>query len=303
MITMTSITVNSDQEEELKGMSREFPYSAIYGDINRYVGGFVPWHWHEAIEIIHVLRGAVSVLVGDARHSLRNGDAFFVNSNRLHSICPESGCDHVFFHTFLFEPCLLAGQYGSVFERKYVSPLICDNGISGVAFRNGDKKTAKITKALRDVFSVSREESYGYEFTVRSKLSEVWLMALEETGARFHSANSRTDMRAERIKTMIRFIRENYMRKTTLDEIASSANISERECLRCFAMTLGMSPFEYLTQFRVWTAAEALVSGDSRIIDIGESAGFSSCSYFGKTFKELMGCTPGEYRRRNGMLR
>lgn len=300
MITKTSLTMKRNQEEDLKELTVDFPYSAIYGDINRYAGGFVPWHWHEAIEIIHVLRGNAAFFVQDCRFDLGDGDALFVNTNKLHMVRPEPGCDHVFFHTLLFDARLLSGQYGSAFERKYVAPILGCQEISGLHFRKGGERHKRVIDLLRASYSASEKESFGYEFKIRESLSRLWLLMIEESGGKLKSAKPRADANAERIKGMLNFVHENYMRKIGLRDISAASNVSERECLRCFGKTIGMTPFDYLTQYRVRAAAEMLVSSDENILGVGEAAGFSSASYFGKTFKSLMGCTPREYRRRGG---
>jgi AraC-like DNA-binding protein len=43
-------------------------------------------------------------------------------------------------------------------------------------------------------------------------------------------------------------------------------------------------------------AADLLADSAKSIIEISEECGFSSPSYFGKVFREAMGCTPKEYR-------
>ncbi|MCR5848969.1 MAG: helix-turn-helix domain-containing protein, partial [Lachnospiraceae bacterium] len=50
-------------------------------------------------------------------------------------------------------------------------------------------------------------------------------------------------------------------------------------------------------RFRIRQAAGMLVETDRAIGDISERCGFVSDSYFGKMFKELMGCTPSSYRK------
>ena len=88
------------------------------------------------------------------------------------------------------------------------------------------------------------------------------------------------------------------MEEVTTASLAASAMISESECLRCFHKTIGLPPMQYLKQFRIQKAAELLISTEKKIGDIGAECGFLDTSYFTKVFRELRGCTPGEYRRR-----
>jgi transcriptional regulator GlxA family with amidase domain len=95
---------------------------------------------------------------------------------------------------------------------------------------------------------------------------------------------------------MTQFIKDHCGEKLTLDDIAAAADISTRECTRCFARCINTSPIVYLTQTRLSMAADLLAGSAKSIIEISEECGFSSPSYFGKVFREAMGCTPKEYR-------
>ena len=97
---------------------------------------------------------------------------------------------------------------------------------------------------------------------------------------------------------MLQYIQEHYSEETDTAQIARSAMISESECLRCFHKSIGMPPIRYLKQFRIQKAAELLMSTDKKAGDIGAECGFLDTSYFTKVFREIKGCTPGEYRRR-----
>lgn len=291
--------MKDDKEERLPGMSQAFPYSAVYGDIHDYVGGYVPWHWHEAIEIIYIVQGTIRLYVGDRQFSLTDGEALFINGNNLHMLRPCFESEHVVFHTLLFDASFLSGRYGSLFEQKYVTPILSCRNITGVKFQSEDANHERMVKLLCDAYALSEKESFGYEFKIRNLLSEVWLLVWEAAKVKLIPGKVRNDQSAERVKNMLNYIHKNYMKRIGLKDISTSANVSERECLRCFQKTLSMSPFEYLTQYRIRSAARLLVHSGETIMNIGESTGFSSCSYFGKIFRSLMGCTPREYRKRN----
>ena len=103
----------------------------------------------------------------------------------------------------------------------------------------------------------------------------------------------------DRIFTMLSYIHENYNRKLPLEEIAASASVSKRECLRCFQTGLGESPFHYLIHYRIQQAKKLLTSTDMTITLIAMETGFSTSAYFGKIFLRECGQTPGEYRRKD----
>ena len=105
-----------------------------------------------------------------------------------------------------------------------------------------------------------------------------------------------------RVKDMMRFMQAHYKRELTVSQIAASASISKSECLRCFRAVIGVTPIQYLRQFRVQKAAELLAGTALKISDLGAPCGFQETSYFIKTFRELMGRTPAAYRTQKKAL-
>ncbi len=103
---------------------------------------------------------------------------------------------------------------------------------------------------------------------------------------------------AERMKQMLRFVEEHYAEELTVERIAACVALSESACLRSFRQLLGITPIQYVKQFRVEKAAELLRSTRLRTGEIGAECGFADGSYFIKTFRELKHCTPKEYRQR-----
>ena len=57
---------------------------------------------------------------------------------------------------------------------------------------------------------------------------------------------------------MIAYIQENFAEKITLEDIADSAAVSTRECLRCFKTSIHQSPMEYLIEYRIRAAKKLL---------------------------------------------
>ena len=90
------------------------------------------------------------------------------------------------------------------------------------------------------------------------------------------------------------------MRPVTLAEMAQSAGITERTCDPCAKRQIGITSFEYLTEYRVKMAAELPIGMDDPVTDICFAKGFNDTSYFSKTFKKLTGYTPGGFRKEKG---
>jgi len=80
-----------------------------------------------------------------------------------------------------------------------------------------------------------------------------------------------------------------------LDELAATAGVSRFHLIRVFQRRYGLTPFAYQRNRRIEKAREVLRAGRS-IADAAAAAGFSDQSHLGRSFRAVMGSTPGEYR-------
>jgi AraC-like DNA-binding protein len=80
-----------------------------------------------------------------------------------------------------------------------------------------------------------------------------------------------------------------------LDQLASAAGLSRFHLIRAFQRRYGLTPFAYQRTLRIERARAVLRAGVS-LADAAANAGFSDQSHLGRSFRAVMGSTPGEYR-------
>lgn len=283
------LQIRSNQMEEVEGLHNEYPYVFHHVDMSKTV---VPWHWHEALEFGLVLEGNMKVHTANQTQVFHKGEGFFINSNVLASMENMEACVQ---DSHLFHPVFLSGHFKSVFETKYLNPVIQNRNLELICLRSETESQRKILGKLRQLSKL--QEQQDVEFLTRNLLSEIWLLLLEEIRNLDTSALNVPQKNQDRILTMLAFIQENYSEKLTLEDIADSAAVSTRECLRCFRESIHQSPMEYLIEYRVQTAKKLLDTTDLSITDIALACGFNSNSYFTKIFHRSCGKTPNAYRK------
>ena len=108
-----------------------------------------------------------------------------------------------------------------------------------------------------------------------------WLFALadEQTGA------------------AIKAIHDDPSYRWTLRELAARAGMSRSTFALKFKSTVAMSPYEYLTRWRMLLATERLLNSKESIAVIAFALGYESESSFSTAFKRTIGCSPREYSR------
>lgn len=70
---------------------------------------------------------------------------------------------------------------------------------------------------------------------------------------------------------------------------------------RTFKKIVGISPIEYIQQFRIKKATEYLSHTNQSIMEISTDVGIENPEYFATLFKKKTGFTPTEYRKKNGI--
>ena len=68
-------------EEELPGISAEFPYIASYVELDKYAGIQSPWHWHKEAELFYMEQGGPEYDTPQGRTAFTAGSGGFVNLN------------------------------------------------------------------------------------------------------------------------------------------------------------------------------------------------------------------------------
>lgn len=86
-----------------------------------------------------------------------------------------------------------------------------------------------------------------------------------------------------------------------IPRLALIAEVSEAHFIRTFRATFGETPHRYLQRRRVERAMFLLRTTDTSVTDICFDVGFSSLGTFSRTFHDVVGESPTDFRKRGGM--
>ncbi|MFA6850981.1 MAG: AraC family transcriptional regulator [Selenomonadaceae bacterium] len=295
------LILDTDRRElEVRGTPM-FPCGAYFSDLSNNVTGDIPWHWHEETEVVIVRSGAMHVKLNGMDFTLQKGEGAFINSNVLHSmqIIGDAGCT---LNSLVFHSNLVSGTTESMFEQRYVRPLLDCNILPGVPFHCEIKWQYQAVQCISEAIKIYDLNKFGYELLIREKLSHIWYLIIKNMQSLLKQPKQSECQDTVRINAMLDFLHQHYAEPLKLQQFAAIANISERECLRCFQKTIRISPIQYLLKYRVSVSARLLTDTDASITEICNQVGFDSPSYFSKIFKRFILFTPIAYRKRQRQL-
>ncbi len=214
----------------------------------------------------------------------------FVNSETVHSAVPED-CEYectVFHMEFLNADNLSCKFFvESIMNHEYVINEFCD------------RSNTELGNAVDFLFEVLRKESLGQQILAIGAFYRVFGTIMDEN--LYMPAAGMSDIlknkNIAKLKKVLTFIRQNYDRQLTLEEISHSVGMSAKYFCKFFKDMTGKTPFGYLMDYRIAKASRRLLSTDLSITEIAFSAGFNDLSYFIKTFKKQKGISPAKFRK------
>ena len=83
----------------------------------------------------------------------------------------------------------------------------------------------------------------------------------------------------------------------TLETLAGLANLSVFHFARLFKSAKGVSPYQYVLNWKIRRARQLLRAGDLPLADISDALGFASPASFSAAFKRAVGRSPREFQR------
>ena len=112
-------------------------------------------------------------------------------------------------------------------------------------------------------------------------------------------ASPPADMGPVYVQRAVDFIARNYSHPMSVEDIASCAGISRSHLYRVFIQHFGVSPNQYLVEYRIKKACALLEHRELPVAAVASSVGFEDHLYFSKVFRRIMKTTPTAYIRAN----
>lgn len=99
------------------------------------------------------------------------------------------------------------------------------------------------------------------------------------------------------VKKAVSFIQSNYCNAIKVTDVADYVCINRSYLYTLFQKSIGMSPQQFLTTFRITKATELLQLTSLPVESIAFSCGYSDPMVFAKAFRQMKKMSPTAYRR------
>lgn len=128
-------------------------------------------------------------------------------------------------------------------------------------------------------------------------LARVFLVKLlQRYGDRAGIEGEGPGLSAEQYRTVLDRVEERLGEKISVEEMASAAALSPSHFARVFKDTVGQTPMQFVTAYRIDRSKKLIASSGAPLARIALQCGFADQAHFTRTFRRLEGVTPKEFR-------
>lgn len=261
-----------------KGSESDLPIYKVYTNSVKFESGVnVLAHRHSFIEIEMITAGRALVGV--------NGKTEYMDENYIYILRPTD------VHTFMCKDEDKAEIMKIHMDESIISGDILDTLFKDEqAFVKKISKTkANIIKHLFDVLTLLDSGHSNYERMLKNTIDSIFSVLLTD----FAVEEDDNDP----IKFAVTYLNIHFAQSPTLETLANLTHYNSSYFSKLFHSTTSYTYVEYLNRLKINCAKKLLAQSKKSIIDIGAECGFSSHSNFLRAFANIVGSTPGEYRK------
>jgi len=270
---------------------KTFPYAVYGGRLPDWLKGYPP-HWHDEMEIIHMIKGEMIVTIQSKDYMLGAGDTALIQPRIVHSI-RQDGEKKADYFNILFRLSLLSDKNDMCGE-KYIAPIESGENIIPKYLSTEDTLNITISPFIRRLGDIELSGQDGQELLIKAYLYAVMHFictcavpeSIEEQQIR---------IMFEKIKNALDYIHNDYSEEITVEKAAALCNFSTSHFSKMFRRIFGISFNKYLINYRLERAAKMLAEENTGVSETAFACGFNNLSYFTRAFKEKYGTTPAHF--------
>ena len=247
------------------------------------------WHYHRAMELTLIERGAGTRFIADHIELFEAGDLVLIGANVPH-YWHQRGRSAGLSVQWDFPPDHGIWSFGET-----VAPLraLAVSALRGLHLRGGTaRRTATAMAELSNLASLPRLAAFLQLLAILATAPKSDVRAL---GALPFSMDG-TDEQQEAVRRAVSYILAHYRDPIRLETLLTLSGMSRATFARQFQRHAGKPFSTFLNQVRLQTVCRALLDGTESISAIAFSHGFNQLSFFNRLFQREFGVNPSTYR-------
>lgn len=163
-------------------------------------------------------------------------------------------------------------------------------------FYNNEEIAYLINKVIRICSERSKEKDVLADLTLKELLVRIMQTQNLKT-----ISDDAYNLNQNPLAYVLNYIKTNLNEKISINSLSDKACMSKATFYRLFKRELGISPNDFILTEKINKAKMLLSQPGSKVASISYELGFSDANYFIRTFKKLVGITPGVFQQQAQM--
>ncbi len=251
-----------------------------------------PLHYHEEYELNFIEGGqGARRIVGDNIETISNLELVLVGSNIPHGwfmhecVSSEIHETTIQFHRDLFDDKFLKRN-----QLSFIRTML-ERSARGISF-----PVETIQSIKPRLLSLQQKSGFDSVMDLMSLLHELSLSRHVQILTSSSFVNENTAYNSRRIEKAFEFMKANYEKDISLEDMSKIVNMTEVGFSRFMRKRTGKTFIDSLNGIRLGHASRLLIDTTLTISEVSFRCGFNNLSYFNRIFKKKHKCTPKEFR-------
>ena len=247
------------------------------------------WHYHPEYEIVFVRKGSGKLHIGEHLKIYEEGELVFIGPDLPHT---GFGYGVIGEHEEIvvqLRKDFLGEEFMQKPELLHIRELF-ERAKQGLSFQGKARKI--VSSKLQKMLSLSHFERLVELLNILHTLATTTEFSVLNTADKRFDFSHKDENRINRV---YEYVEQNYQKSIDIQAVADLANLTVPSFCRYFKKITHITYTDFVNEYRINQACRLLFE-NKPIADICFEVGFNNISHFNKTFKQLKGVSPREYK-------
>jgi len=252
-------------------------------------------HHDDSIEIIQTWSDGGYFIVKNNIFPIKPGSIFLINAMEIHYSNPSDPNAY--------------NRSKLIVSTEFFKTICQTCGLSDFADKNifqcGGTCYNPPIETARNIDSFFREAASHFHSPDSTSTQVNVVLAIISILSNLTSSESKQPIEDTKhtINLLAKYVNEhnNDWECLSLDNICDTLHISSSRASHLFKELMGKTIIQYKNELRIAEAKKLLLSTNLKMFEISDMLAFQHCTIFCKYFKNMVGCTPKQYRDSKGL--
>lgn len=264
---------------------------------------YFPRHRHNYIEMLYVVQGQLITIVdGDNRISMSEGDILFLNQYASHEILPAKETDiainFIILPEFFRYPLSMMDRENILVD--FIVACLSEANPAADYIYIPTKDILPVENLLENMIWTLIDKTASSHTILQVSMGLIFLNLSRY--AELINRNTPDSSDFNLLFTILKYV-ENHYQDGSMKNICGITGYPDYYISRLLKKHTGLNFKELLQKRKLQQAVYLLENTILSVEQIMERIGYENSSYFYRKFRAQYGCSPKEYRERNSMIK